>query len=143
MNNTIGKFEIKKTQLNKVNQKIYKNIMSQREEQKIKYLLSNKSYTTVPPKASKQLNPIKLKKAYPPSDKRMIIDCETSSANTNNKNQIKTEFKEVYNFLKDLNMEMYFDNFIKFGINSEEKILYLNNDNLKLINIPYAHRAKN
>ena len=142
MNNTIGKFEIKKTQLNKVNQKIYKNIMSQREEQKIKYLLSNKSYTTVPPKTSKQLNPIKLKKAYPPSDKRMIIDCETSSANTNNKNQIKTEYKEVYNFLKDLNMEMYFDNFIKFGINSEEKILYLNNDNLKLINIPYAHRAR-
>ena len=142
MNNTIGKFEIKKTQLNKVNQKIYKNIMSQREEQKIKYLLSNKSYTTVPPKTSKQLNPIKLKKAYPPSDKRMIIDCETSSTNTNNKNQIKTEYKEVYNFLKDLNMEMYFDNFIKFGINSEEKILYLNNDNLKLINIPYAHRAR-
>ena len=42
----------------------------------------------------------------------------------------------------NLNMEMYFDNFIKFGINSEEKILYLNNDNLKLINVPYAHRAR-
>ena len=39
-------------------------------------------------------------------------------------------------------MEVYFDNFIKNGINTEEKILYLNNDNLKLINIPYAHRAR-
>ena len=39
-------------------------------------------------------------------------------------------------------MEMYFDTFIKNGINTEEKILYLNNDNLKLIDIPYAHRAR-
>ena len=143
MNNTIGKFEIKKTQLSKINQKIYKNIMSQREEQKIKSLLSKTSYINIPPKTSKQqLNPIKLKKAYPPSDKRMIIDCDNSSINDNNKIQLKNEYKEVYNFLKDLNMEMYFDNFIKFGINSEEKILYLNNDNLKLINVPYAHRAR-
>ena len=143
MNNTIGKFEIKKTQLSKINQKIYKNMMSQREEQKIKNLLSNTTYINKPLKTSKQqLNPIKLKKAYPPSDKRMIIDCDNSSINNNNKNQLKNEYKEVYNFLKDLNMEMYFDNFIKFGINSEEKILYLNNDNLKLINVPYAHRAR-
>ena len=35
-----------------------------------------------------------------------------------------------------------FDTFIKNGINTEEKILYLNNDNLKLIDIPYAHRAR-
>ena len=39
-------------------------------------------------------------------------------------------------------MEIYFENFIKNGINTQEKILYLNNDNLKLINIPYAHRAR-
>ena len=39
-------------------------------------------------------------------------------------------------------MENYFENFIKNGINSEEKILYLNNDNLKLINVPYAHRVR-
>ena len=143
MNNTIGKFEIKKTQLSKINQKIYKNMMSQREEQKIKNLLSNTTYINKPLKTSKQqLNPIKLKKAYPPSDKRMIIDCDNSSINNNNKIQLKNEYKEVYDFLKDLNMEMYFDNFIKFGINSEEKILYLNNDNLKLINVPYAHRAR-
>ena len=39
-------------------------------------------------------------------------------------------------------MENYLEQFIKNGINTEEKILYLNNDNLKLINIPYAHRAR-
>ena len=39
-------------------------------------------------------------------------------------------------------MENYYEQFVKNGINSEEKILYLNNDNLKLINIPYAHRAR-
>ena len=39
-------------------------------------------------------------------------------------------------------MENYLEQFIKNGITTEEKILYLNNDNLKLINIPYAHRAR-
>jgi hypothetical protein len=39
-------------------------------------------------------------------------------------------------------MENYLEQFIKNGITNEEKILYLNNDNLKLINIPYAHRAR-
>ena len=144
MNNTIGKFGIKKSQLNKINQNIYKNIMSQREEQKIKHMLSNKSHANLPPRTSKQLNPIQLKKTYRPQAQRTVIDCDISSINNNSNNQsnIKTEHKEVYDFLKDLNMEIYFDNFIKNGINSEEKILYLNNDNLKLINIPYAHRAR-
>ena len=141
MNNTTDKFGIKETQLNKINQKIYKNIKSQREEQKIKHLLSNKSQCNLPYKTNKQLNPIQLKKAYRPSAQRTIIDCEISSVN-NNKSNIKNKFKEVYEFLKDLNMEIYFDNFIKNGINNEEKLLYLNNDNLKLINIPYAHRAR-
>ena len=145
MNNTIGKFEVKKSQLSKINQNIYKNIMSQREEQKIKHLVSNKSHVNLPPKTSKQLNPIQLKKKFRPPAQRTIIDCDISSINSNsnnNQSNIKMECKEVFNFLKDLNMEIYFDNFIKNGINSEEKILYLNNDNLKLINIPYAHRAR-
>ena len=143
MNNTIEKFGIKKSQLSKINQNIYKNIMSQREEQKIKHLISNKSHVNLPPKTSKQLNPIQIKKKLRPLGQRTAIDCEISSINNNNnQNNIKKEHKEVYDFLKDLNMEIYFDNFIKNGINSEEKILYLNNDNLKLINIPYAHRAR-
>ena len=128
MNNTIGKFGIKKSQLSKINQNIYKNIMSQREEQKIKHMLSNKSHINLPSKTNKQLNPIQLKKTYRPSAQRTVIDCEISSINNNSNNQsnIKTEYKEVYDFLKDLNMEIYFDNFIKNGINSEEKILYIN-----------------
>ena len=39
-------------------------------------------------------------------------------------------------------MGEYFENFINNGIISKEKLLYLNNDNLKLINIPYAHRFR-
>ena len=144
MNNTTSEFPTKKNPLRKINQKIYKNILSQREEQQIKHLLSNKSHTNLPSKvATKQLNPIQLKKTYRPSQ-RTAIDCEISSLNntSSNKTSIKNEYKEVYDFLKDLKMEMYFDTFIKNGINTEEKILYLNNDNLKLIEIPYAHRAR-
>jgi len=140
-NTTTSEFGLGKSNINKMNQKIFKNLLSQREEQKIKHLLSSKSHTNLPPK-TKQLNPIQLKKTYRPSLKRTEIDCEISSINNSNKTTIKNEHKEVYDFLKDLNMEIYFDNFIKNGINTEEKILYLNNDNLKLINIPYAHRAR-
>ena len=140
---TNSEFVPNKPNLKKLNQKLFKNILSQREEQQIKHLLSNKSHINFPPKTNKQLNPIQLKKTYRPLQ-RTAIDCETSSVNSNNTNKpaIKNEYKEVYNFLKDLKMEMYFDTFIKNGITTEEKILYLNNDNLKLIDIPYAHRAR-
>ena len=92
-------------------------------------------------KTSRQLNPIQLKKTIRPPSQRTAIDCDNSS-NNNNTNNLKREHKEVYEFLKDLNMENYLDQFINNGITTEEKILYLNNDNLKLINIPYAHRAR-
>ena len=140
-NTTTNQFGIKKS-LNKINSKIYKNIKSQREEQKIKHLLSNKSQTNLPPKTSKHLNPIQLKKTYRPSGQKTLIDCDISNINNNSQNSLKNQHKDVYDFLKDLNMEIYFENFIKNGINTQEKILYLNNDNLKLINIPYAHRAR-
>ena len=61
-NTTTAQFGFKKSQLNKVNQKIYKNILSQKEEQKIKHLVGNKSHVNLPPKINKQLNPIQLKK---------------------------------------------------------------------------------
>ena len=64
-NTTTNQFGIKKS-LNKINSKIYKNIKSQREEQKIKHLLSNKSQTNLPPKRRKHLNLIQLKKTYRP-----------------------------------------------------------------------------
>jgi hypothetical protein len=52
------------------------------------------------------------------------------------------DHKEVLLFLQELNMGDYFDNFINNGINTKEKLLYLTNDNLKLLNIPYAHRFR-
>ena len=91
-------------------------------------------------KMTRQLNPIQLKKTIRPPSQKMSINCNISS--NNNNSDLKFEYKEVYEFLKDLNMENYLEQFIKNGINTEEKILYLNNDNLKLINIPYAHRAR-
>jgi hypothetical protein len=42
-----------------------------------------------------------------------------------------------------LNLEKnYFEIFINNNINTEEKITYLNNDNLKLLNVNYAHRKR-
>jgi hypothetical protein len=102
-------------------------------------MLSNKSHALMVSKTTRQLNPIQLKKTIRPPSQKMSINCDISS---NNNNDLKFEYKEVYEFLKDLNMENYLEQFIKNGINTEEKILYLNNDNLKLINIPYAHRAR-
>ena len=87
-------------------------------------------------KSGGKLNPVQLKKSYRPSGQRTIIDCEKSTSS------LQSQYNDVYLFLKDLNMENYLENFIKNGINSEEKILYLNNDNLKLINVPYAHRVR-
>ena len=106
--------------------------------------MSNKSHTHLASKTSRQLNPIQLKKTIRPPSQRTTIDCDNYSNNniTNNTNNLKIENKEVYQFLKDLNMENYLDQFINNGITTEEKILYLNNDNLKLINIPYAHRSR-
>ena len=50
--------------------------------------------------------------------------------------------KEVLTFLQELNMGDFFDTFINNGIINREKLLYLNNDNLKLIHIPYAYRVR-
>jgi len=95
---------------------------------------------TIAPKTGRQLNPIQFKKTIRPPSQRTTIDCNKISIN--NSNNLKSEHKGVYEFLKDLNMESYLEQFIKNGINTEEKILYLNNDNLKLINMPYAHRSR-
>ena len=50
--------------------------------------------------------------------------------------------KDVLLFLQELNMGNYFDDFINNGIINKEKLLYLTNDNLKLLNIPYAYRFR-
>jgi hypothetical protein len=135
-----SKIGLKKPQLSKVNSNLNNNIIMKREEEiKMKHLLNNKSHVQIA-KTTRQLNPIQLKKTIRPPSQRTTIDCDTSSINGSN--NLKFEYKAVFDFLKDLNMENYLDTFIKNGINSEEKILYLNNDNLKLINMPYAHRAR-
>ena len=138
-----SKIGLKKPQLSKVNYDI-KNInnifLTKREEDlKMKHMLNNKSHNYVN-RTTRQLNPIQLKKTILPPSQRTIINCDTSSVHE--KNSMKKEHKQVFEFLKDLNMECYYEQFINNGINTEEKILYLNNDNLKLINIPYAHRAR-
>jgi len=103
-------------------------------------MLSNQAHPNVPGRSTRQLNPIQIKKTTRPPSQRTAIDCETPPIN--NSNNLKNEYKDVYMFLKDLNMDNYLEVFINNGINTEEKLLYLNNDNLKLINIPYAHRAR-
>ena len=136
-----SKLGLKKPQLNKVNSNLNNNILIKKEEEiKIKHILNKKSLVHIAGKTTRQLNPIQIKKTIRPPSQRTTIDCNTSSIN--NTNNLKYEYKEIYDFLKDLNMESYLEQFIKNGINTEEKILYLNNDNLKLINMPYAHRAR-
>jgi hypothetical protein len=90
-------------------------------------------------KTTRQLNPVQLKKTIrPPSQK--FDNFEKTYTKKTNDNII--QHKEIYEFLKDLNMESYYDLFINNAINTEEKIFYLNNDNLKLLSIPYAHRLR-
>ena len=48
----------------------------------------------------------------------------------------------MLHFLQELNMGEFFDNFTNNGITTKEKLFYLNNDNLKLIKIPYAYRVR-
>ena len=61
-----------------------------------------------------KLNPIQLKKSLRPPSQRTTINCD---------NTIQTQYNDVYQFLKDLNMETYLEQFVKNGINNEEKIL--------------------
>jgi hypothetical protein len=103
----------------------------------------------IPPKNNGKLKPIQLKKNLrPPSNKnnnerplssKLKIDCEKNK--TENKKN-KSEKDKIFDFLKDLNLEKYTETFIDNGINTEEKIQYLNYENLKLINIPYIHCKK-
>ena len=55
---------------------------------------------------------------------------------------VNKDHKEVLNFLQEINMGEFYDTFINNGIINKEKLFYLNNDNLKLIQIPYAYRLR-
>ena len=77
-----------------------------------------------PPTPSKQM----------PIQSKVVIDCE--------KNQINGPAKTVESFLKELNLLKFISNFMNNGIDNIEKLSYVNNEHLKMINIPYASRLK-
>ena len=97
----------------------------------------------VPKSKTISLNPVHLKKLNRPlyeisntervnNNSKLIIDCESTQ-------NIKSKNEKIFDFLKSLNIENYFDIFINNGINTEEKIQILNYDILKLLKIPYIH----
>lgn len=86
-----------------------------------------------PPRSGK-LRPLILKKVPKPLPLKYTIDCEK----TQNINQPKT----VETFLKELGLLKFISNFINNGIDNIEKLAFVNNDHLKMINIPYASRVK-
>lgn len=88
------------------------------------------------------LNPIQLKKSFNMIPQKLIKTMEKKDKEKNVIISMDKGHKEVLLFLQELNMGDYFDNFINNGITNKEKLLYLTNDNLKLINIPYAHRFR-
>ena len=88
------------------------------------------------------LNPIQLKKSYNMNPQKLMKTMEKKDKEKNVIISMDKGHKEVLLFLQELNMGDYFDNFINNGITNKEKLLYLTNDNLKLINIPYAHRFR-
>ena len=106
---------------------------------RIKQMLSKKSLAIINSKTTRQLNPIQLKKMIRHPSQRTTIDCNIS--NNNNINNSKYEYKDLWIFKRFKYGKLLWPIYKK-GIIAEEKILYLNNDNLKLINIPYVNRAR-
>ena len=92
----------------------------------------------------KLLNPVQLKKSFisGANTHRILKTIEKKEKGKNIIISMSKDHKEVLLFLQELNMGDYFDNFINNGINTKEKLLYLTNDNLKVLNIQYAHRFR-
>ena len=102
----------------------------------------------IQPNSSGKLKPIQLRNVKPPSARNTIdrplssklkIDCDNHQNDNKKEIEEKKEKDKISNFLKSLNLEKYTETFINNGINKEEKIHYLNYENLKLLNIPYTH----
>ena len=102
----------------------------------------------IQPNSSGKLKPIQLKNVKPPSARNTIdrplsskvkIDCDSHQNENKKEIEEKKEKDKISNFLKNLDLEKYTDTFFNNGINKEEKIQYLNYENLKLLNIPYVH----
>jgi hypothetical protein len=102
----------------------------------------------IQPNSSGKLKPIQLRNVKPPSARNTIdrplssklkIDCDNHQNDNKKEIEEKKEKDKISNFLKNLDLEKYTDTFFNNGINKEEKIQYLNYENLKLLNIPYVH----
>ena len=92
---------------------------------------------------SKQsLNPVQLKKSFRATTQKYVAFQEKKEKEKNIIISVNKGHKEVLTFLQELNMGEFLDNFINNGIVNREKLFYLNNDNLKLIQIPYAYRVR-
>ena len=83
-----------------------------------------------------------MKKSYNLGTQRLIKTMEKKDKEKNIIISMNKGHKDVLLFLQEINMSDYFDDFINNGINNKEKLLYLTNDNLKLLNIPYACRFR-
>ena len=93
----------------------------------------------------KSLNPVLLKKSIhivPTPTQKSVAFPERKDKEKDVIISVNKGHKEVLTFLQELNMGDFFDNFINNGIVNKEKLFYLNNDNLKLIQIPYAYRVR-
>ena len=91
------------------------------------------------------LNPIQIKKSIRIPTQQSMAITEKKEKKEKEKDVILSlnkSHKEVLTFLQEINMGEFFDTFINNGIVNKEKLLYLNNDNLKLIKIPYAYRLR-
>jgi hypothetical protein len=103
---------------------------------------------TLPTNNKQQLNPVKIKNSIRiPTQKSMAIGEKREKKEKKEKEKdvilsMNKSHKEVLTFLQEINMGEFFDTFINNGIVNKEKLLYLNNDNLKLLKIPYAYRLR-
>ena len=88
------------------------------------------------------LNPLQLKKSYNFNSQRLIRTIEKKEKEKDIIISVNKGYKDVLTFLQELNMGDYIDDFINNGITDKEKLLYLTNDNLKLLKIPYAYRFR-
>ena len=88
------------------------------------------------------LNPLQLKKSYNLNSQRLFRTIEKKEKEKDIIISVNKGYKDVLTFLQELNMGNYIDDFINNGITDKEKLLYLTNDNLKLLKIPYAYRFR-
>lgn len=101
--------------------------------------ITNATLPSAAKNSSKILNPIQQKKTTRPQSTKITIDCDGSSSRPQN---MQANYKQVFDFLKDINLENYTEQFVQNGINSQDKMMYVTNDALKLIKVPYAHRMR-